>query len=129
MISYARRKARRSGNCHFELGVAEALPFPVEHFDVVVSGLVMHHLPGDLQALALQEMWRVLRRGGKLLVAEAQNRPHGLGWRLPARALRIRPYGADGARARAAGSAGRLRRDSPWLRYVLAMRTARPMVM
>jgi ubiquinone/menaquinone biosynthesis C-methylase UbiE len=64
------------------VGTAEALDFPGEHFDVVVSSLVMHHLPEDLRLAALQEMRRVLRPGGKLLVAEAQQPRHGLGWRL-----------------------------------------------
>src|SRR5712692_4474885 len=85
MIGYARRRTGRASNCQFQVGTAEALEFPAEHFDVVVSSLVMHHLPEDLRVAALQEMWRVLRPGGKLLVAEAQQPRRGLGWRLLAR--------------------------------------------
>jgi ubiquinone/menaquinone biosynthesis C-methylase UbiE len=45
MIGYAHRKAGRASNCQFQVGTVEALEFPAEHFDVVVSSLVMHHLP------------------------------------------------------------------------------------
>jgi ubiquinone/menaquinone biosynthesis C-methylase UbiE len=72
MISYASRQTGRASNCQFQVGRVEALEFPAEHFDVVVSSLVMHHLPEDLRVAALQEMRRVLRPGGRLLVAEAQ---------------------------------------------------------
>jgi ubiquinone/menaquinone biosynthesis C-methylase UbiE len=42
-IQYARRKTASIGNCEFQVGAAEALPFPSDHFEVVVSGLVIHH--------------------------------------------------------------------------------------
>jgi SAM-dependent methyltransferase len=72
MIEYARRKAASMRNCEFQVGAAEALPFTGEHFDVVVSSLVLHHLPEDLRKRALDEMWRIVRPGGSLLVAEAR---------------------------------------------------------
>ncbi len=85
MISYARRQAGPASNCQFQIGAAEALEFPAANFDVVVSSLVMHHLPEDLRVTALLEMRRVLRPGGSMLVAEAQEPRQGLGWRLIAR--------------------------------------------
>jgi hypothetical protein len=63
----------------------------------VVSSLVMHHLPADLQVVALQEIRRVLRAGAKLLIAEAQTPRHGLGWRLIARVHPLRSDCAHGA--------------------------------
>ena len=78
MIQYARRKAASTGNCEFQVGAAEALPFPGDHFGVVVSSLVLHHLPEDLRVRALEETRRVLRPGGALLVAEARNPGHGV---------------------------------------------------
>jgi len=70
MVEYARRKARRLPNCRFESGPAEALPFPDGSFDVVLSSLVMHHLPIDLRLRAVGEMKRVLRVGGTVLLAD-----------------------------------------------------------
>lgn len=78
MIQYARQKAAAIRNREFQVGVAEALPFPGDHFDVVVSSLVIHHLPEDLRVRAVEEMRRVLRPGGRLLVAEARNPRHGI---------------------------------------------------
>ncbi len=78
MIAYASRKAARLDNCHFHIGTAEALDFPSAHFDVVLSSLAMHHLPDDLQAMAFREMYRVLRAGGTVLVADAQMPRAGL---------------------------------------------------
>ena len=85
MAAYASRKAARVRNCQFHVGTAEALDFPAQHFDVVVSSLVLHHLPEDLRVPALREMRWVLRPGGGLLVAEAQSPRQGLGL-VPARA-------------------------------------------
>jgi ubiquinone/menaquinone biosynthesis C-methylase UbiE len=70
MIEYAGRKARRLANCTFQAGAAEALAFPDASFDVAVSSLMLHHLPGELQLQAVREMRRVLRPGGTLLLAD-----------------------------------------------------------
>jgi SAM-dependent methyltransferase len=45
MIQYARQKTASIGNCEFQVGAAEALPFPGDHFDVVVSSLVLTTYP------------------------------------------------------------------------------------
>lgn len=47
---------------------AEALPFPDDSFDTVVSTLVLCTVPDQREAL--QEIWRVLRPGGRLLFIE-----------------------------------------------------------
>ena len=78
MIEYAERKSAPLGNCRFHVGTAESLAFPADHFDVVTCSLAMHHLPDDVQPVALREMLRVLRPGGSLLVADAKVPAHGL---------------------------------------------------
>jgi ubiquinone/menaquinone biosynthesis C-methylase UbiE len=131
MIGYASRQAARAKNCQFQVGTAEALEFPADYFDVVVSSLVMHHLPEDLQVTALQEIRRVLRRGGKVLIAEAQMPRHGPGWRLLARVhgydrmARTVPH-LEPLAAQAGYGEIRTGEAPPWLRYVHAVKTASP---
>jgi ubiquinone/menaquinone biosynthesis C-methylase UbiE len=127
MIRYASDRARRARNCQFQLGTAEALSFPAEHFDVVVSSLFMHHLPDDLQPAAVSEMRRVLRPGGTLLIAEAHV-PRAFGWRVLARL-----HGYD-RMAQAVPDLERMIGDAdfqqactgeapPWLGYVRAVKS------
>jgi len=71
MIAVARRKAGRSGlEIDFRVGVIESLPFPDGTFDAVTSSLMMHHLPEHLQVKGLAEIKRVLKPGGRLLIAD-----------------------------------------------------------
>jgi ubiquinone/menaquinone biosynthesis C-methylase UbiE len=84
MIEYANRKARRIPNCAFQVGTVESLPFPDGSFDVVVSTLMVHHLPEEGRADVVREMRRVLRPGGTLLLADFKIPEYGI-WSLLAR--------------------------------------------
>ncbi|HEX2911469.1 MAG TPA: class I SAM-dependent methyltransferase [Chloroflexia bacterium] len=71
MIDLARTRARKAGvEVEFTLGVIEKLPYPDETFDVVLSRLVIHHLPGDLKRQGFAEMRRVLKPGGQCLIID-----------------------------------------------------------
>lgn len=71
MIDTARQKATHLGvEINFRVGVIEALPFPEDSFDVVVSSLMMHHLPTALKEQGLAEIQRVLRPNGHLLIVD-----------------------------------------------------------
>jgi SAM-dependent methyltransferase len=51
-----------------QAGRAEAIPFPDRHFDAVVMSEVLEHLDDDALARARDEVHRVLRPGGRLIV-------------------------------------------------------------
>ena len=128
MIGHAAHQLNGVRNCQFQVGTAESLDFPAEHFDLVVSTLFMHHLPADLQVTALREMWRVLRPGGALLVADAQV-PRAPGWRLLAvltghlHMARMTPQ-LEPLAARVGFAEIRGGEAPPWLRYVHAVKRA-----
>jgi ubiquinone/menaquinone biosynthesis C-methylase UbiE len=68
MIDHARRHAPAA--CTYVVGEGQTLDLPDACFDVVVSSLALHHIPGPARAAAVGEMFRVLRPGGRLLIAE-----------------------------------------------------------
>ncbi len=71
MIAVARRKAQRAGlEIDLRVGVIESLPFQDDTFDVVTASLMMHHLPKHLQSKGLSEVRRVLKPGGRILIAD-----------------------------------------------------------
>lgn len=49
---------------------AEKLPFKNNSFDAIVSSLVFHHLPKEVKIAALGEIYRVLKSGGRFLLAD-----------------------------------------------------------
>ena len=73
----ARNAADHGVQVHTRVGDAEALPYPDDHFDLVIGHAFLHHLP--LPGKALMEAFRVLRPGGRLVLA---GEPTELGDRL-----------------------------------------------
>ncbi|WP_438022436.1 class I SAM-dependent methyltransferase [Sorangium sp. So ce233] len=87
VLAIARDKAARAGaGVRFERAMAWALPYPDGTFDRVVSSLMFHHLVADDKRRAAQEIFRVLRPGGALLLADF-GPPRGAAGRAVAWAL------------------------------------------
>ena len=69
-IARARHRTHRKGyTLQFEVADAQSLPFPEASFDVVFSFGAAKHWPNPLKGIG--ECWRVLKPGGRLLVADA----------------------------------------------------------
>ena len=79
MIRVARKK-RETPACRFEIAAAEDLPFEDNSFDGIVSSLFFHHVPLDLKKEALWEAFRVLRSGGRLIIADMHIPYTFMGW-------------------------------------------------
>jgi len=66
MLAVAKEKLPE--HVEFRVGYANALPWPDETFDVVVSCNMFHYITHPVPAL--REMTRVLRHGGKLVITD-----------------------------------------------------------
>jgi SAM-dependent methyltransferase len=87
----------------FEVGFADSLPVESGTADAVVMTLLLHHLDAGGKCDALREAARVVRRGGRLVVAD-WGPPRGL---VPALGFRLLTV-VDGAAGTADHAAGRL---------------------
>lgn len=70
-VARARSKAaRRTLPINFQIGTIEQLAFPDQTFDVVFSVIMMHHLPNRIKRQGFTEIVRVLKPGGRLIIAD-----------------------------------------------------------
>jgi len=80
MIARANKKVRKAGvEVVFKEAIVEALPFVDEYFDVVLSTLMLHHLPPKAREECAREMRRVLKPGGRVLVVDFGSSPRKKG--------------------------------------------------
>jgi ubiquinone/menaquinone biosynthesis C-methylase UbiE len=71
MLARAEKKARRLGvEVSFKCGSAQSLPFSAAQFDVVLSTMMLHHLPKSSRREMAGEVRRVLKPGGRVLVID-----------------------------------------------------------
>lgn len=71
MIARAQKKARRTGiGVSYKQAFAQSPPFPDAHFDVVVTTVMLHHLPKKARAELAAQIRRVLKPGGRVLAID-----------------------------------------------------------
>jgi len=85
-LAMATRKAAGLG-VRFDQGYSQALPYPDDSFDRVLSSLMFHHLDPEEQRGTLAEVRRVLRPGGALYLVDFGAAPGG-----PGLLRRLRPH-------------------------------------
>jgi ubiquinone/menaquinone biosynthesis C-methylase UbiE len=77
VLRYARDHTTEPG-CTYTEGLAEALAEPDDAYDLVVSSFAFHHIPEAVRSRAVAETHRVLRPGGRLLIADFRPPRNGL---------------------------------------------------
>lgn len=81
MIRIAKENAQQlASRVEFKAAAIEQLPFENARFDVVLSSLMLHHLPAGLKHQGLREVYRVLKPGGRLVVADFYQPANSLWW-------------------------------------------------
>lgn len=84
MLEQARRLTPPTGSAPIEYlnARAESLPVASASADVVVSSLAVHHMPPEQRGIVMSEVSRVLRPGGRLLIADVTTPDDSLPGRL-----------------------------------------------
>jgi SAM-dependent methyltransferase len=72
--------ARLGSRAEFKVAAIENLPFPNANFDVVLSSLMLHHLPPATKRQGLAEVCRVLKPGGRFVIADFARPSNWLWW-------------------------------------------------
>ena len=69
-LARAQRKAKKLHGIRFDQGYSQALPYTDASFDRVLSSLMWHHLDPEAKTATAAEIRRVLRPGGRLILAD-----------------------------------------------------------
>lgn len=78
MAQASKRKApQKELSCCFIQSMAERIPFKDNSVDRIVNVFLLHHLIYESKIMALKEMFRVLKRGGILIVVDP-SKPYNL---------------------------------------------------
>src|SRR5215208_3629157 len=71
VLKRAKGKAKDAGvKIDLQQGLSNELPYDARSFDVVVSTLFFHHITDEAKADTAEELRRVLRLGGRVLIAD-----------------------------------------------------------
>jgi ubiquinone/menaquinone biosynthesis C-methylase UbiE len=71
MLARAQKKAKKDGvEVAFQNGVVESMPFADGQFDLVLSTVMLHHLPSKARLECAREMRRVVKPSGRVLVVD-----------------------------------------------------------
>jgi len=73
MLNVARRRLGEQAD--LRLGDAARMPYPDEAFDLVLAATVLHEMPPEVRETVLDEMKRVLRPDGRMLVIDFEVGP------------------------------------------------------
>ena len=82
MLIVADYKAQQAGlNIQWQHGLAEATGFPAESFDLITVSMLFHEAPPYISQLILQECFRLIKPGGKVVILDGnQIRLRSAGW-------------------------------------------------
>jgi len=75
------QRARRNvPQADYVEALAEAMPFPDNHFELVHTSMALHEMQPDQRQQIIQEVYRVLKPGGKLALVDFHSPTNPLFW-------------------------------------------------
>lgn len=74
MLDIARKNLAAYSNIEFHLAESQSLPLPDASVDVAFANMYLHHCPDPLTAI--NEMVRILKPGGRLVITDADSHHH-----------------------------------------------------
>lgn len=74
MLAVARKNLEAFDNTEFHEADGLTLPFPAESLDAAFANMYLHHTPDPLAAI--QEIQRILRPGGRLVITDMDAHPY-----------------------------------------------------
>lgn len=74
MLAVAQQNLKEYDNLVFEQADGLSLPLPDQSLDAVFANMYLHHMPEPLEAI--QEMVRLLRPGGRLVITDMDAHPY-----------------------------------------------------
>jgi ubiquinone/menaquinone biosynthesis C-methylase UbiE len=81
LLTRARKKlVAAKDRVMLEQGVAQHIAQPDQSFDIVFCTLTLHHLPDKDKKLALNEMFRILKPGGRVVITDFYRKGWQKGW-------------------------------------------------
>ena len=76
MIAKAQQKAEKANlKVNFKVESISELPYPDNHFDLVISSMMFHHLPVEMKKQGLEEIYRVLKEEGRFFLCDFCSSP------------------------------------------------------
>jgi ubiquinone/menaquinone biosynthesis C-methylase UbiE len=83
MIEVSREKAGQAKlDVTFQLGNIEDIPFPNEHFDVVMCSFMIFHMSEKVRRKGIEEIYRVLKPQGRFLLLDLSLPSHPVSKRI-----------------------------------------------
>ena len=71
ILEIARKKIKKAGaSIQLDKGFSNNLPYGDGEFDIVMSSLFFHHLSSEMKKKTAEEMFRVIRPGGMIHIAD-----------------------------------------------------------
>lgn len=74
MLKSMQTKFAKYSNVQYKIGNYDSLPIEDNKMDYVFASMFLHHVEEPL--IAIKEMVRVLKPGGKLIIADAEDHPY-----------------------------------------------------